>query len=118
MKKARLLEFKGGNISTSTGKGKYMEKLTDKELKQLKTILIHHIGYISELVLKMKEDIENIKDIDAHVLFKQEEDKNSYLEHLTEIYEKKLKELDEYENIYSKILNFEEELITNEQENT
>lgn len=37
-----------------------MENLTDKELEQLKIILIHHIGYISELVLKMKEDIENI----------------------------------------------------------
>lgn len=62
-----------------------MENLTDKELDQLKVILIHHIGYISELVLKTKEDIKNITDIDAHVLFKKVSDKDLYLDYLKKL---------------------------------
>lgn len=86
-----------------------MENFTEKELGQLKTMIIFHIGYISELVLKTKEDIENIENIDASVLFSidSEKSKDLYLEQLKEIQEKNSKVLDEYKTIYSKISNLD-----------
>lgn len=91
-----------------------MDNLTDNELELLKIILIHHIGYISELVSKTKEDIENIKDVDATLLFKKDSDKDLYLEQLKDSYDQLSKDLDEYKNIYSKISNLKKETINNE----
>lgn len=58
--------------------------------------------------------MKTYKDIDAHVLFKKDSDKDSYLDQLKEIKDKRLDELDEYKNIYFKLSNLKREAINNE----
>lgn len=79
-----------------------MENLTDKELDQLRILLLFHIGYLSEMVSKLETQIKNAQN-------QVEESKNEYLNQLKEINDKRLNDLNEFKNIYRKISNILEE---------
>lgn len=79
-----------------------MENLTDKEIDQLKTLILFHIGYLSEMVSDLETKIKNTQN-------QVEEEKSEYLNQLKEIKDKRLNDLNEFKNIYRKISNIVEE---------